>query len=127
MSHAGPRGRAIPRWSTVTPTSHRPGVPVGMTSRSGEPGRGSRVRVGPPLSVNGPRPDARFARSDGAPSPQLVSADRFQPDDATAALQSLPGLSSTVPDRVTAPAGIDSAAPSAATLAVIVLDVITDP
>src|SRR5258707_906363 len=61
MSHAGPFGRATPRWSVETVQ-----VPGGTASIAGFPIGSGCVDVGPPLFCRGPRFGETFCRSVGS-------------------------------------------------------------
>src|SRR5262245_25207066 len=56
MSLSTPRGRGMPRWSSVG------AAPLSAASRAGLLGSGAMVKVGPPLSASGPSLGSVFTR-----------------------------------------------------------------
>ena len=74
MSHLGPCGRLIPRWSVASGPEPSGGVGqiVLPPSISGLPACGRRVRVGPPLLASGPR--SGLIGDTDVPSPVAVRA-----------------------------------------------------
>ena len=109
-----PRCRNRPLGVAPHPAGPRPGGPrasriavvvigavgEGMASMAGLPGRRACVRVGPPLSCNGPSTGSVLGRSVGSVRLQVPSQSRLWPNEAkteaNSAEQSAPGFATMV-------------------------------